>query len=299
MIPWLPLTALGYFLNAIAALIDKFFLEKIVAEPVVYTFFVSIMSLTALVFVPFGFSVPPPFLILISLLAGFSFTAALFLFFTGLKHGEVSRVVPLVGGASAVFIFFLAWLILEETLNLSQTLAFLLIIAGGYVISYGGKSAGQAFLKNVMLLALLAAFAFAFSHVLSKFVYMNHAFLSGFVWRSFGSFLGGVLLFAMPWSRKKILQAIHVPKIKSGLLFFFGQGSAAASFVIINYAFTLGPIALVNALSGIQYLFVFLMAWGLARFLPDLAFENWSGAAIRQKITGILAIFAGVFFLFM
>ena len=295
---WLIISIFAYFLNAIAGLIDKILLKKSIPEPVVYTFYVGVLSLAALVLIPWGFQYPGLNLLLISLLAGLIFILALWLLYILLKKEEISRIIPLVGGFSSVFVFLSAHLFSLEKLSSKQILAFIIILIGGFLISL--KKGPIKFLsKKIFFLGLLNSSLFALFYILSKFVYLNHPFISSFVWLRIGGGLGVLILFFIPRNREKILAAIKKSNIGIGKIFLFGQGCGALSFLFVNYAIFLGSVSLVNALQGTQYGFLFLMAIIFSKRFPHLLEEKLTTKIVFQKAISIVLIGLGIFILFI
>ena len=296
---WIIISVFAYFLNAIALLIDKFLLKRIIPNPAVYAFYVGVLGLLVFVFAPFNFQFPNLLVLILSLAAGVSYIFALLVFYFLLKKGEASRIVPLVGGLSPVFIFILAWLLLQEMLSVIQICAFVLILLGGWLIMWERKKGKTTFPWPVFFLSLLPAFLFALSHVLSKFVYVNFSFMSGLIWRGVGGFLGGMILFLIPQNREKIIKAVKRSQNKKSFIFIFGQTCAAISFVLVNYAFFLGSVTLVNALSGVQYVFLFLIIIILSKKLPQILQEGITMRIIWQKALSLILISLGISLLFL
>jgi drug/metabolite transporter (DMT)-like permease len=296
---WLLISIFAYFLNATAILIDKFLLKKEIPNAAVYTFYVSVLGLLALIVFP----LPIPLPMTISTIAGFAsgliFVLALFIFYTLLKRNEASKIVPLVGGISPIFIFLLAPFILGETLTSIQAIAFIIILTGGWLILWEKKSDKKQFPKTVFWLSLATAFLFGFAHILSKFSYINLSFGSGFAIRSIGAFLGGLLFLAFHNNREAIFATLKGKKKRIDLLFLLGQGCGAASFVLVHYAFSIGSITLVNALAGIQYIFVFMIAIALYKKHPHILEEKITSRILTQKIVSLILISAGIAILFM
>lgn len=297
---WLTTSIFAYFLNAIAALIDKFLLNKAIPYPAVYAFYVSILGLAAFIFAPFGFQFPPLIILSASLVAGAIFVFGLWIFYYLLKRGEASRVVPLTGGFTPLFILALAWLLVGERLSVHQLFAFLFILAGSWLIIWerSKNKEKKPFPWPTFFLSLAVAFLFGLSLVLGKFVYNHFSFTSGLIWRGVGGFLGGIIIFLIPQNRKQITKEIKNPKGKSSFILLFGQSCAAISFVLINYAFSLGSVTLVNALTGTQYVFLFLMTIILSKKFPQILKEEITSSVILQKVLSLILIGLGFAFLF-
>ncbi|MGB4943046.1 MAG: hypothetical protein WBO92_02940, partial [Candidatus Moraniibacteriota bacterium] len=94
---WLTFALAGYFFNAVTVLFDKFLLAGRIKEPVVYAFFVSILSLFAIVLVPFGFQPIPWQTVVVFVISGMLFLYGLVAFYNAVQRSEISRVAPLVG----------------------------------------------------------------------------------------------------------------------------------------------------------------------------------------------------------
>jgi drug/metabolite transporter (DMT)-like permease len=296
---WFIVSIAGYFANAVSTLSSKYLLEKLVSHPAVYAFWVSIFGLVALIFVPFGFTLPTLPLILVSMAAGALFTFALLLLYFALQKSEASRISAIVGGVTPIFVLLAAQFALQENLSLSQIAAFFVILLGGYVISEKlGKSG--LFLKNEVIAASIgSALLFALSNVLTKWIYLNSPFANGFVWRSIGGLAGCIVLLLIPVYRREILASFKHPKVKTEVLFVIGQIFSAIGFISINYATSLGSVSLVNALSGTQYVFLFFLLWPISKKYPHMLEEAITPKIVRQKIVSLVLIGAGIFLLFI
>lgn len=289
---WLVIVLVGHLLNAVAFLMDKFLLTKRIGSPFVYAFFIGALGVLGVALAPFGFGVPSLPEIVRALVAGASFVLALIFFFYALKKNEASRVVPLTGGLVPAFTFFLAYLFLGERLGGGEIVAFALLVAGGVLITLdrGGRGSASGYFY-----AIIAALIFAVSFVLTKQVYLEQNFVSGFVWSRIGGFLAALLILLAPQQRYAIL---HQPKQegsgKTTALFFTGQAAGALGFVLVNYAISLASVSLVNAMQGVQYAFLLVIAAILSRRFPKILSEGLTGFVLAQKIAAIILISAGI-----
>lgn len=291
LINWLILSLLAYFINASASVIDKVLISKEIPHPFSYTFFVGFISVTAVIFAPFGFFIPPLSILVIALFSGAVFLLALFLFFTALHKSEASRVLITTGGLTPVFTFLLSILFLKETLNPWQLAAFFLLILGGVLINLNRESFKHRvkFLKTT----ISASFFFALSFVLTKFVFLHQPFFNGFVWIRLGSFLVAISFLISKDLRRKIFQIGKKTKEKISLIFIGNKSLAGLSFVLLNLAISKGNVALVNALQGIQYVFVFIFTLFLSLNFPQLLKEKINSRLLVQKILAICLIVFG------
>ncbi len=126
--------------------------------------------------------------------------------------------------------------------------------------------------------------------------YLNHGFTNGFVWIRLGTVIGGLALLVLPQVRQALIKDLtkSKEKITKVPLLIGGQVSGALNFILFNYAFLIGPIALVNGLQGLQYVLLFLAAWIISLKWPTLIKEKFSRAIIIQKIVSIILIAIGV-----
>ena len=287
-------------MNALAFLMDKFLLSsKRIPSPFVYAFFIGGLGILALVLIPFGVVIPSSAEIIRALVAGATFIIALVFFFAGLKENEASRVVPLTGAFVPGFTFVLAYVFLAERLGQTDILAFVALVIGGVLITIEpASSAGRHHGRGRALgyaYAVIAAFIFAVSFVITKQVYLEQEFISGFVWSRVGGFLMALSFLLIPSARHGIL---HQPRqkgsAKTAALFFTGQVAGALGFVFVNYAISLASVSLVNAMQGVQYAFLLLMVIMLSKKFPRVLSERLTGTVLVQKIAAIILISAGI-----
>ncbi len=322
---WFLITIIAYFLNAIAMVIDKTLLKKEIPNPIVYTFYIALLgAVMMLLIVPFGFSIPAGLIIFISLVAGAVFIWALILMFLALRKDDATRVTPMIGGLTPIFVFVLAWYILQEQLTRNQYLAFIFLLSGTFLISLDFTPKGQGILfwlkrklalgpqskrisipqiRKVIWIALPSASLFSVAYILTKYVYQNTEFLTGFIWTRLGAFLAAMLLLLWPENRKAIVKNFKkTSKSKSkqksaGGKFLIGQACGGASALLIQYAISLGSVSLVQALQGLQYAFVFLIVLTLTTFLPKILKEEMSKEIFFQKVLAVFLIFIGLYFI--
>ncbi len=294
---WLIVAILAYLILAVVFLVDKYLLVGPIPNPKVYSFYIGVLGVAVLLLVPFiDFYILEPFQFLLAFISGASFIWGIFWFFKGLKQFESSRIVPAVGGILPIFTFLLVYLFSggKEILQLWEVLAFLLLIFGSVLITYE-KSKGIP-LKSLRV-STVAAFFFAVSFVFAKYVYLENPFLLGLVWIK----LGGVLMALIFLFNRRLRSELFKEKIglqkKTAAIFLSSQTAGAGAGILQNWAIALAPlayIAFVNALQGVQYVFLVILAVLLSLKFPQLLKEQISREVILQKIVAILLIGAGL-----
>lgn len=299
---WLIICIVAYLLNAVAVIIDKFLLSQKIPNPAVYTFFISALSLFALILIPFGFKLYPLDQVVVAIIGGIFFAYALLFMFKALHENEASRVTPFMGGLQPIFIFVFAWIFLGEMFSLKTLAAFAVIISGTIVISWHQDDSLSMSSKKSRragyLLAIVSTLLFAISYTISKYAYVQQGFIPGFVWTRIGAFLGIMPLILIAKNRRDIAKEIKKPQKDTSAIFLFGQAAGAISFIMVNKAMDLSDnIAIINALRGLEYVFLLLIVLSLHRKFPKLLEEKITPAILAQKIIATGLIIAGLIIL--
>lgn len=319
---WLLISIIAYFLNAVANVIDKTMLKKNVLEPIVYAFYIAVLgSFLMLVFIPFGVNVPSLVVILLALAGGIAFMFALLLMFVALQKNDATQVAPMIGGLVPIFVLILAAYFLKESLTVQQYIAFVFLLSGSFLISLDFRKHGawhwlkkklrlekryaMPKIRKVIWVALPSAILFGMSHTLSKYVYSQTEFLTGFVWTRLGSLLAIVLLILIPKNWQAIKQNLKKSSSKknqkqtkkTGFRFLVGQACGGAAMLLLQYAIFLGSVTLVNALLGLQYAFVFLIVLMTTLFFPKFLKEKFTKELFWQKVIAVILIFIGLYFI--
>ncbi len=318
---WLFVAVSSYFINAGVYVADKFLLSKKIHSSVTYAFYVGIWSIfnfTLLIFAPW---VPTFRELSIDLLAGLLFLVTLIFWYKALHQSEATRVVPIVGALTPIFSFALSFIFLGQSLGERQLLAFLILIYGGILVSVrrtkfyalkeimesaknifgdllGGIHAQYRPTHRLIINSTVSALFFAGYYVLIKYIYLHQPFIGGFVWSRLGTFLGVLLILFVPSWRKHIVEHRKEAKRPKNLSFFLGvRILAAAAFIMLNWAVSLGNVAMINALQGTQYVFLFLLILFLSAKYPKIIKEEMGGGVLLQKIIGVMLVSTGLYML--
>ena len=309
---WVLVALLGYFFNAISAVFDKYLLSDRIPTPAVYAFFVSLFSLFALGFIPFGFQFSDVRTTVILLFSGMLFVYGLVAFYQAVKQHEVSRVAPLVGTVVSLVAFlaiFLPGMSGEGSIGSWYLLALVLLIVGGLLISFDLPLRRG---EHISWFIFLAGILMGVSLLLLKEGYAHTNFQSGLVWSRLGMTLAGLSLLLIPLFREQIFAQFRgfshrsTRAASTGALFVLNKITAGIATFLIAYAISHGSVSFVQALSGIQYVFILLMMLPLSLRYPDifgekLFFWDWvqKGVAVIIITLGLwLATQSGITLLF-
>jgi len=318
---WLFPAIFAYFINAGVYVADKFLLSKKVHSSIIYAFFVGIWSIFNFAILPLDPWVPSSRELGMDLLAGLLFLATLIFWYKALHQSEATRVVPIVGALVPIFSFFFSFIFLGETLSERQLLAFLILIHGGILISVkqtkfylfrqvaermrnlfgntlGGIHASYRPTQRLILNSTVSALFFAAYYVMIKYIYMTQPFIGGFVWSRLGSFFGVIMMLFVPRWRVMIVEHRKSGGGTGNIFFFLSvRLLAALAFIILNWAISLGNVALINSLQGVQYLFLILIVLFLSSRYPKILQEELGGGVILQKAIGTTLVITGLYML--
>ena len=305
---WALVALLGYFFSAIAAVFDKYLLSDRIPTPAVYAFFVSLFSLFALGFIPFGFQQSDVQTTVTLLLSGMLFVYGLVAFYAAIKRHEISRVAPLVGTVISLVAFlavFVPGMSGESHVGAQAILALIFLIAGGLLISFDLPLRKRDHLSRYIFVAGLLMGG---SLLLLKEGYTHTNFQTGLVWSRLGMTLAGLTLLLIPLFREQILAQLRGFAHRSsratstGALFLLNKMTAGIASFLIAYAISLGAVSFVQALSGMQYVFILCLMLPLSLRYPGifgerLFFWDWFQKAVAVVIIGSglwLATMSGV-----
>mgnify|MGYP003393593396 CR=1 FL=1 len=267
---WIVLAVIAQFLNALVVLIDKHIVtdEKAIMRPFVYAYYTCVISgvwivVYLLSLIPFlsEFHLPSlsnvlkPTLevVALSFLAAYTFFTGLVSMFTALKESDASNVIPVVGATSAIASFGLGYLFLNTELSHNFTLGIILLSIGTFLVSR------FHFSYKVALIAVHAGIFFALHYVAIKGLFIVTTFDNAFFW-SRAAFMFYVLsLLLVPSFLEKIKKHSGTATRKTGYLILASKALAAVSTMLVLKATDLGDVAVVQALGGLQFVFILLL----------------------------------------
>jgi drug/metabolite transporter (DMT)-like permease len=318
---WLIVSVGSYFINAGVYIADKFLLSKKIHSSITYAFYVGIWSIFNFVLLPLDFWVPNLRELSLDIFAGVLFLITLVFWYKALHQSEATRVVPIVGALVPIFSFLFSFIFFGEGLSERQLLAFLVLINGGILISIkrtrfyylkevndrlrnkfgdmvGSVHAAYRPTQRLIINSVVSALFFAGYYILIKYIYIQQPFIGAFVWSRLGTFLAVMFILFVPSWRRLVLEKHRGQKSLKNLSFFIlVRLLAAAAFIMVNWAISLGNVALVNALQGVQYIFLFFMVLFISAKYPKILEEELGGGVLLQKVIGTFLIVIGLYML--
>src|SRR3989338_2756839 len=303
---WFLIALIAPILWSIVNYIDKYMLSKYSKDRGVgaLLIFSALSSVIILPFIAFFYRSEIlnisgiDFLIL--LFVGFLSAGAFYFYLKGMEMEETSIVVPLFQ-LVPVFGYFLAFLILGESLSVSQIFSSLLIMSGIIILAIEIDEENHLKLKTrVLVLIAVSSFLFALHDTLFKKVAIIESFWVSVFWQYLSLTIFGllILLFVKKF-RKEFLEMFFHDMGKKVLFVNFSSeilyilGNLANSFATL-----LAPLAIVLVVSSYQPLFVFIGGILLTKFLPHISTEKISRKHFYHKLISILIIIIGSYFLY-
>lgn len=300
---WFFVAIASYFILAVVNLVDKRLLIGLIPSPRIYAFYVGVLSALIAVLIPFvDFHIPGLNQTLLALSAGAAFVLAILQLYRALKLFEASRVVPAVGGLTPIFSVFLIYFFSlgSEVLPFSKWPAFLMLLSGSVLINWNRQ---KSITYESFRITAFAAFLFAFSFVLSGYVYISEPFWSGLIMIKLGGLLPAAALFLFSREVKtELFKRQFTFKRKTMSMFIANQIAGAGANLLQNWAVALAPlifIPVINALQGAQYVFLLILTVLLSFRFPYLLKEEISGKILGQKAVAVILLVIGAFLFFI
>lgn len=248
----------------------------------------------------FSFTVLPTPQLALALMSGVTFIGGLYFFYRCLEESDPARAVPLVYGVvTPILTLLFAWLFAGDVLFANELIAFALFAGGGLLLmidrSQGLNHLNIALARNALFAGLFLAISFALTRALYN---MSEQFLLAFVWARLGSVLGGLILLLLPVHQEDgaLTQAHRTINPATWAVLLGNKVLGAIGFLSFNVALSTGPAALVNALAGTKYFFVFILTLVLPVRLQHLIVRGSN--ALTQKLIGVALISVGVYLLY-
>jgi len=209
-----------------------------------------------------------------------------------IRHGEVSRIIPVVN-TSPLFVALLAVPLLGEMLNARDWAGIVLTVAGAVLISVqkdggGGKTQVQ---KSFLALAFCSLLA-AVGSTIMKYALGTLSFWNVYSANSMCLATVFIVFSARPATLR---QLGALPRRNQVLgMTLLNQALVVVAIVLSVVAIQKGPVALASTVLSSRPAFVFVYALVLSRFFPQALNERLTGGIALLKFSAIALIIAGI-----
>jgi uncharacterized membrane protein len=256
-----------------------------------FIFWLGAVSIFGLILIFFGFQMPPLHIAALALGAGALELVTVWTYMAALQAGEASDTLAIMGGFSPVATVLLAYLLLSHPLGDVSVAAFALMVAGGFVMFLSERFN----LRQVLPMILLSAVLFGLVNVVQKIAYNGAAnFVSAYVFFTGGTFLAAMAMLMNPSWRQQIFQHSEEATPRSRWMYSTNRFLSGVGSFLIFYALSETSPAVVEAITGVRYAVVFVLALLVTKLRPQWLRENFGKRALLAKAAGTALIVAGL-----
>ena len=296
MLNWIYFVLIAQGIWSITALIDKIVISKgYIKNPLVYIVLNGLMNIFLIFLLPFaGFEVLRFTDLLILLLSGITFSAAITIYYKAVQYDEISRIAVLYQ-LGPVFVFILSFLFLGDVLTKNHLIGFLFLLGAGIIVSY--KKSGKKFrIGKTFFLMLVSVIFSSISFVSAKHIFNVTSFWSAFLWLRLSGFTA-LFVLLLPSIRNQFVETFNVMDAKIKKLLGFKILIDFSAFIFAGYALQNGQAPLVSALaSSALPLCVFILTLITTIYFPRIVKEEIDKKAIVTKLLAIVLIAVGIIF---
>jgi uncharacterized membrane protein len=294
---WITIALIGSAVSGIVNIFDKTVIYKYANTPRTLPLMIGIAQTTVGVVILGAVQVPATAtitLIFWALFSGFLWgVSAQFLMYV-LYTEEVSRTVP-VFQSFPIFTAIFAFFFLGENLGIYEWLAILAVVAGATIISVKVDFKNRkAFLNKSLAILMIGSAIQGSAHIFGKIAVDELPVLFTHALRSLG--LGSVFLFFNlrrdPWNDLRGLVARRSPALLvSGTNEFI---IATVSLLLSLWALSLGPAALVTALTSTRSFFLVIYSLIIGLIWKGALGEITTASSIATKLFATSIIVVGI-----
>ncbi|MCA9361461.1 hypothetical protein KC845_02800 [Candidatus Kaiserbacteria bacterium] len=308
---WILLATTGQFINAVVAIIDKYIVsdQKVSIRPFVYAFYSCLLTgawvavyllgflpMSDVLHIPTYKNVQAPTLIVVSLslLAAYTFFMALVSMYDALRQADASDVMPVIGAVSVLASFGMSYYFLDSRLSQNFIIGIIVLSFGTFLVSH------TRFNYKVTLITLHSGIFFAFHYITMKGLFQETSFDDGFFWSRI-AFVGFTLsLLMVPAYLDKVRNQTTNTTKNTGFLILLAKILAGVAAFMLLKATDWGDVTVVQALDGLKYVFIIIIAVLFAKFLPKSATDKQSDRkVIARKLLYVVIITIGFVVLFL
>jgi drug/metabolite transporter (DMT)-like permease len=258
-----------------------------------YVFWLGAISIFGLALIPFGFTMTAAWVAGLAFGTGALQLVAVYFYYAALKMGEASQTLAVVGGFSPVATALIGIPLLRKQLGGYSLIAFCLLTAGGFAMFFAERIPFRKMLFPIIMASGLSGLV----NVLEKLVYDNTNFVTGYVFFTLGTFAGAMAMLARPDWRRIIFKESENAEPRSRFWYFVNRFISGVGSFLIFYSISLTNPALVDALTAVRYVMIFLGAYALTRLKPEWLYENFTGRVLAAKGIATLMVAAGLILL--
>lgn len=131
-------------------------------------------------------------------------------------------------------------------------------------------------------------------NVMQKMAFDRTNFVTAYVFFTFGTFIGALLLLIPRSWRRQIFAESEKATPQNRFWYFVNRFISGVGSFLTFYAISLTSPAIVDAITGLRYVIIFVGAYGVTRLKPSWLRENFSGMALLAKTAATLLVVGGL-----
>ena len=255
-----------------------------------YVFWLGAISVFGLILIPFGFKMPSWYVIALAFSAGVVQLIANYFYYKTLQIGEATQTLAIMGGFSPLFTYLIGLPLLKQPLGGESIFGFALMTGGGFFMFLSEKINT----KRVLPLTLVAAATFGVSSVVQKMAFERTNFVTGYVFFTIGTFVCALFFLVRAKWREQIFKHSEEASPRSKTFYFINRFMAGVGSFLIFLAISRTSPAIVDAISGVRYVIIFIGAYLLTKYHPDWLKEIFGGWPMAAKIIATAMVVAGL-----
>lgn len=215
-----------------------------------------------------------------------------------LKRGDASITIPLFQ-LIPVFSFFLAWLVLGETITVTQLIGGVIVVIGSIALSFELDNIKKIiFNAHIFWLMTLSSFILSLNFLFFKVFALQASLLTTAFWEYVGFMLTAVCLFMFVKTyRQQFLVVLKENTVPSIALNGLNEILNLAGKFIFSFVSLLVPITLVWFVVGFQPFFVLIYGILLTVLFPRIIKEKISRGHLLHRFLTILFMLIGTYLL--
>jgi drug/metabolite transporter (DMT)-like permease len=254
-----------------------------------YVFWLGAISVFGLALIPFGFRFPGWKVASIAFSAGVLDLIASYFYYSALKTGEASEELAAMGGFGPVATALIAAPLLHSTVE-GQFTGFTLLTLGGFVMFFAERQP----LSKILPKVVIASAGFGLMNVLQKMAFNQTNFVSAYVFFTLGTTAGSLAMLIPPAWRREIFQYSEQAPPRSKFWYMVNRFTAGVGSFLVVYAVSRASPAIVEAISGVRFVIIFIGAYAITTLKPSWFREEFRGWVLFAKLMATGLVVAGL-----
>lgn len=276
---------------------DKVLLKRPATQNLIsYIFWMGAMSLFGVILAFFGFHWPPLWVAAIAFGSGALQLVGIYFYYLALKRGEASEALAVMGGFAPVATAMIAWPLLGTPLGNHSVVGFALMVLGGFAMFAAEKLDFPKLIGPV----LWASGTYGLVDVTQKIAFNHSNFVTAYVFFTLGTFAASLFLLIRPTWRRQIFENTGESKKpeeqghSSRFWYFVNRFFNGVGSFLMYYAISLTSPAVVDAITSVRYVVIFLGAYLITNWRPNWLREDFHGWVLAGKAAATLLVGAGL-----